>query len=90
VQRRERPWWRGSAAALCGSWQDPDFDATVPAVYYARVLENPSCRWTAWQCLSLPKAERPALCDDGDRPWVIQERAWTSPIWYSPGAGEAS
>jgi hypothetical protein len=76
--------------ALCGSWQDPDFDPGVPAVYYARVLENPSCRWTAWQCLSLPEAERPATCHDEGIPSVIQERAWTSPIWYSPEEGRAS
>jgi hypothetical protein len=69
---------------LCGVWRDPDFDASRPAVYYVRVLENPSCRWHAWDCLGIPAAERPASCSDPAAPWTIQERAWTSPIWYSP------
>tara|TARA_R110002073_G_scaffold39270_11_gene112093 strand:+ start:5584 stop:7644 length:2061 start_codon:yes stop_codon:yes gene_type:complete len=68
---------------LCGSWQDPEFDPQLAAVYYARVLENPSCRWHHYDCLSLPEAERPQSCSDPDLPWQIQERAWTSPIWYS-------
>ncbi|MFT4518224.1 MAG: hypothetical protein ACI9JM_000605 [Halioglobus sp.] len=70
---------------LCASWRDPDFDAAVPAVYYTRVLENPSCRWSRYDCLSLPEEERPASCRDPRLPWRIQERAWTSPIWYEPG-----
>ncbi|GAB5450357.1 MAG: DUF3604 domain-containing protein [Halioglobus sp.] len=71
-------------AQLCASWRDPDFNPAVPAVYYARVLENPSCRWSAHDCLSLPESERPASCSDPELPWQIQERAWTSPIWYQP------
>ena len=69
---------------LCSVWTDPDFDAARPAVYYARVVENPSCRYNAWQCLSLTGPDRPADCDGPAVPKVIQERAWTSPIWYSP------
>ncbi len=77
---------RGPGAdALCGVWRDPDFDPQRRAVYYARVVENPSCRWSAWQCLDLPAGERPASCSDPAVPRVIQERAWTSPIWYAPG-----
>jgi hypothetical protein len=68
---------------LCSVWQDPDFDADTSAVYYARVLENPSCRWSTWQCNELPPAERPESCSDSQLPKSIQERAWTSPIWYS-------
>lgn len=71
-------------AELCGSWRDPDFDPTRRAVYYARILENPSCRWSTWQCLRLPTAERPAACTDPAIAKTIQERAWTSPIWYTP------
>ena len=71
---------------LCTRWQDPDFDPAVPAVYYLRVLENPSCRWSHYDCLALPEQDRPAACSDSDLPWQIQERAWTSPIWYQPGA----
>ena len=69
---------------LCASWRDPDFDPALPAVYYARVLENPSCRWSHYDCLSLAPEQRPATCSDPQVPWQIQERAWTSPIWY-PG-----
>jgi hypothetical protein len=74
------------ATQLCGSWTDPDFDVALPAVYYARVLENPSCRWTTWQCNALPDAERPDGCRDPRVPKTIQERAWTSPVWYLPAS----
>ena len=69
---------------LCASWQDPDFDPAQAAVYYARVLENPSCRWSHYDCLTLPREQRPPSCSDPELPWRIQERAWTSPIWYQP------
>ena len=72
----------GGAASLCATWTDPDFDPSRSAVYYARVVENPSCRWNALQCAALPEDERPAACMAPDLPWQIQERAWTSPIWY--------
>jgi hypothetical protein len=78
------------AAQLCGQWRDPDFDPARPAVYYARVLENPSCRWHAWECNALPKDSRPPGCSSTEVPWTIQERAWTSPIWYSPPSAPAS
>lgn len=67
---------------LCATWRDPDFDPTLSAVYYARVLENPSCRWSQHDCNRLPQAERPESCSDANLPWQIQERAWTSPVWY--------
>ena len=73
----------GGARALCGVWQDPDFEPDRDAVYYARVIENPSCRWSRRLCLSLPEADRPDGCDAGRLPETIQERAWTSPIWYA-------
>jgi hypothetical protein len=69
---------------LCAAWQDPEFDPEVAAVYYARIVENPSCRWSHRDCMKLPEAERPASCSDPELPWQIQERAWTSPIWYQP------
>jgi hypothetical protein len=69
---------------LCGTWRDPDFDPGRSAVYYARILENPSCRWSQYDCISLPTAQRPESCSDPQLPWQIQERAWTSPIWYQP------
>ncbi len=72
--------------ALCGSFTDPDFDPNQHAVYYARVLENPSCRWSTIQCNQFSADDRPATCDDPLLPKAIQERAWTSPIWYSPAS----
>ncbi len=72
------------AESLCGVWTDPDFDPARPAVYYARILENPSCRWSTWQCLAFAPGERPSGCSDPRIPRTVQERAWTSPIWYSP------
>ncbi len=71
---------------LCSVWRDPDFDPGRRAVYYARVLENPSCRYTTWQCLGLDPADRPADCDGDDVAKTIQERAWSSPIWYTPAS----
>jgi hypothetical protein len=71
---------------LCAVWSDPDFDARRRAVYYMRAVENPSCRYTAWQCIGLSGDDRPADCDDPKRKNVIHERAWTSPIWYTPAS----
>lgn len=71
-------------AALCASWSEPDFDASRAAVYYARIVESPSCRWTTWKCNSLPQRVRPDACTDPRVPRTIQERAWTSPIWFTP------
>ncbi|GAB5453599.1 MAG: DUF3604 domain-containing protein [Halioglobus sp.] len=74
---------RGSGfSTLCGVWKDPAFDPNEDAVYYARVVENPSCRWTARMCLSLPEEERPDGCSNERLPRTVQERAWTAPIWY--------
>ncbi len=74
--------------SLCRVWRDPKFDADQSAVYYARVLENPSCRWSAIQCLEQDEAARSPSCSDPAIPKTIQERLWTSPIWYeAPSAG---
>jgi hypothetical protein len=69
---------------LCTVWRDPNFDPEQRAVYYARAFENPSCRFSTRICNALPPEERPSSCSDPNIPQVIQDRAWTSPIWYKP------
>ncbi len=71
---------------LCSVWSDPDFSAEQRAVYYMRAVENPSCRYSTWQCNEMPEADRPSHCANNEVPKVIHERAWTSPIWYTPAA----
>jgi hypothetical protein len=61
-------------------WRDPDFNPALPAVYYVRVLEIPTPRWSTFDAVELgvepPKGMSP----------TIQERAWSSPIWYTPAS----
>ena len=103
---------------LCAVWQEPDFDPDAPAFYYARVVENPTCRWSTLQCQNAGVNPFAADCadqaehanqdagdrlgasgdvygkcclDPGQQPFyspVIQERAWSSPIWYLQAQGE--
>ena len=68
---------------LCSVWHDPDFDSSRRAVYYARIVENPSCRYNQWQCV-MAGDDAPPECENPDLVREIQERAWTSPIWYTP------
>ncbi len=67
------------AAELKTLWRDPEFDPAVEAFYYVRVLQNPTCRWSTWDAIRAGVEPRP------DLPHTIQERAWSSPIWYRPG-----
>ncbi|NKB36823.1 MAG: DUF3604 domain-containing protein [Gammaproteobacteria bacterium] len=69
--------------ALCTVFKDESFDPAVPSYYYLRVVENPSPRWSLLDCLKMNESKRPAICEDKSRQ-VIQEMAWTSPIWYTP------
>ncbi len=64
-------------------WSDPEFDPSLKAFYYVRVLENPTCRWSTWDAIKNGTPIRPNLKS------TIQERAWSSPIWYIPPEGEA-
>ena len=66
------------AAELIGHWIDDDFDPSKPAVYYARIIEIPTPRWTTYD------AVRNGLPVLDSVPATLQERAWTSPIWYTP------
>jgi hypothetical protein len=68
------------ASELKTVWSDPDFDASQHAFYYARVLEIPTPRWT------LIQAVKAGLPPPDVVPLTGQERAWTSPIWYTPSA----
>ena len=68
---------------LCTVWVDDEFNPEEAAYYYMRVIENPSLRWSWAQCIALPAADRPAECEN-DAPKTLRERAWTSPIWYTP------
>ncbi len=72
--------WSNSIGApeLITVWEDPDFDPALSAVYYARVIEIPTPRWTAYD------AKRFKVQMDAEVPMITQERAYTSPIWYTP------
>ena len=66
------------ASELGVVWSDPDFDAKQKAFYYARVIEIPTPRWTAYDAFRLRIKMSPEV------PMTTQERAYTSPIWYTP------
>jgi len=67
------------AVELITVWTDPDFDPTLRASYYSRVIEIPTPRWTAYE------AKRFDITMSPEVPMTTQERAYTSPIWYTPG-----
>jgi len=66
------------AVSLMGSFTDTEFDPTLPTLYYARVIDIPTPRWSTYDAVrnNLPLLE--------DVPATIQERAWSSPIWFVP------
>jgi hypothetical protein len=72
--------WTNSIGSpeLIGVWKDPDFDPKERAFYYARVIEIPTPRWTAYE------AKRFGIQMSANVPMTVQERAYTSPIWYTP------
>lgn len=67
------------AISLQAVWTDPDFDKNVHAMYYLRVLEIPTPRWSTYDAKAL------GIGIPDDLPSEIVERAWSSPIWYTPG-----
>jgi hypothetical protein len=82
---------QAGSRTLCARWHDESFDDAAAALYYVRVVEVPTCRWTTIVCREHGvdcEAERPsgdlAVCCDASVPRMVNERAWTSPIWYTP------
>jgi len=72
--------WTNSIGApeLIAVWRDPDFDPSQPAFYYGRVIEIPTPRWTAYDANRFGNKALPGT------EMTITERAYTSPIWYTP------
>lgn len=80
-----------SGGSACVTWTDDDYSASRPALYYARVLEQPTPRWSHYDCLELQQTNptdwqtiAPGCAPGGELDVNIQERAWTSPIWNLP------
>jgi hypothetical protein len=67
---------------LSASWTDPDFNPAERAFYYVRVFENPTCRWSTYDANHL----KVKLSEYA--PATVQERAWSSPIWFTPAGSE--
>jgi Protein of unknown function (DUF3604) len=70
------------AGQLSATWTDPDWVPGVRAVYYARVLENPSCRRSPWEANRRDQTPAPI-------PVAIRERAWSAPVWIEPADANA-
>jgi len=68
------------ATELVATWTDPDFDPALSAFYYGRVIEIPTPRWTAYDAKHFG-----SVPPEGTE-MITTERAYTSPIWYKPGA----
>jgi hypothetical protein len=84
------------SAPYCLTWTDPDFDPAAPAFWYARVKEQPTWRWSHYDCAAIRQRDpsnwqtiAPGCASSdpaaGGLDYMLQERAWTSSIWYLPG-----
>ena len=71
------------ATELKKVWRDPEFDPSLHAFYYVRVLQIPTPRWSTYDAKKLGIAPPTRVSP------TVQERAWTSPIWYTPAAAVA-
>ncbi len=67
------------AAELMTVWRDPDFDPAEAAFYYVRVLEIPTPRWTDYDAAAFGSS-----VPEATKAWINQDRAYSSPIWYTP------
>jgi hypothetical protein len=72
------------AVELKAVWTDPEFDASQHAFYYARALQIPTPRWSTYDAAKL------GILPPDNAPATVQERAWSSPIWYTPTASDAA
>ena len=70
------------AAELSAAWTDPAFDPSLACAYYARILEIPTPRWSTYD------AVRHGKPIPANAPASVQQRAWTSPVWYTPSESD--
>jgi hypothetical protein len=78
VDVAEATWTNTIGSPEITAWKDPDFDPSLRAFYYGRVIEIPTLRWTAYDQKRFAIKMAPSV------PMIVAERAYTSPIWYTP------
>jgi len=88
VHEQVNPVWSGSSAMPCVTWTDTSPPgATYPAFYYARVFQQSTARWSDFDCANdpnCPGVNCPSYCSDPSRVYMIEERAYSSPIFQLP------
>jgi hypothetical protein len=73
----------GGQESLCAVFTDDDWQPGQRALWYARVIELPTCRWSTRTCNALPDSEKPSACTDPKIAKTVKQRAWSSAIWSS-------